>query len=522
MHQDQDGAFLLDLLITVLVCGAAGNWIAWRFRLAVRHLMAANPPPSSGLGPLPAITPSMPVNRQCSATLGDNRSAQRRLLLCLVALCLFMGLLQAWWTLHILDTSVEGTSTLKTLRLATLFAWLMVPIAGLMYRWSTTRVMLLTIAYFLLTVAFTGWGQSISELVSLSSLPLVTAGPVLFVLWLIANDRLRAIGPLLFPCVLMLVSASLFGLNLLRDLVEHPDWASTLKDWSRTLGAHGLMALAAFMPWLLAWPLLRRLIRSLVSQFEAGRFSDLMYLAGGYWLIQLSMQALWASHSHLGARSAQLLLLWLAWPIGWRLIKPLLKPAMPPSNLLLLRVFESERDVRALYHRVVDRWRFIGTVSLIAGTDLALDTLEPGELFDFLGGSLPRRYIGNTRELHRRLRDVDRGADPDGRYRVTDFYCYDSTWRSALTVLVRKADAVLMDLRRMRSTNQGCLYELSVLRQATHLNTIVLLTDARTDWQAVEAVLGPTDTRFHRLDVVRLDAATAEQVVGSLFLSLNR
>lgn len=179
MHQDQDGAFLLDLLITVLVCSAAGNWIAWRFRLAVRHLMAANPPPSSGLGPLPAISPSMPVNRQCSATLGDNRSAQRRLLLCLVALCLFMGLLQAWWTLPILDTSVEGTSALKTLRLATLFAWLMVPIAGLMYRWSKTRVMLLTIAYILLTVAFTGWGQSISELVTLSALPFVTAGPVL-------------------------------------------------------------------------------------------------------------------------------------------------------------------------------------------------------------------------------------------------------------------------------------------------------------------------------------------------------
>jgi len=180
-------------------------------------------------------------------------------------------------------------------------------------------------------------------------------------------------------------------------------------------------------------------------------------------------------------------------------------------------VFESERDVRALYHRVVDRWRFTGTVSLIAGTDLALDTLEPGELFDFLGGSLSRRYIGNTGELHSRLRDLDRGADADGRYRVTDFYCYDSTWRPALTVLVRKANAVLMDLRGMRSTNQGCLYELSVLRQANHLNTIVLLTDARTDWGAVQAVIGTTNTRFHRLDLARLDAASADQVLGYCF-----
>lgn len=262
---------------------------------------------------------------------------------------------------------------------------------------------------------------------------------------------------------------------------------------------------------------------NLVSQYEAGRFSELMYVTGGYWLIQLGIQALWASHSHLGARSAaQVLLLWLAWPIGWRLMKPLLKPAMPAPNLLLLRVFESDHDIRALYHQVVDRWRFSGSVSLIAGTDLALDTLGPAELFDFIGGNLGRRYIGNVEDLNRRLRDLKRSADPDGRFRVTEFYCYDATWRTTLAALVAKASTVLMDLRGMQSTNQGCLYELSVLRRATHLSNIVLLTDGHTDQEAVRAAIGTTDHRIHWLDLPCLDAASAERVFGLLFLSSSR
>ncbi len=65
--------------------------------------------------------------------------------LALVTLCMFMGLLQALWTLHVLEDLEEGYNALRIFRLTTMFGWLMVPHVDLVYRWSSTRVLLLTI-----------------------------------------------------------------------------------------------------------------------------------------------------------------------------------------------------------------------------------------------------------------------------------------------------------------------------------------------------------------------------------------
>jgi hypothetical protein len=172
MHHDQDGAFLLGLLISVLLSSMAGWGIAWRFRLAVRRLMAASPSPVPG----PNLTTD-PIGRTSArpkygGSLVDNRKAQHRLVLALVTMCMFMGLLQALWTLHVLEDSEEGYNALRIFRLTAMFGWLMIPNVGLVYRWSSTRVLLLTIGYFLLTLTLSGWGLSTAEFVSLFSLPL--------------------------------------------------------------------------------------------------------------------------------------------------------------------------------------------------------------------------------------------------------------------------------------------------------------------------------------------------------------
>ena len=53
--------------------------------------------------------------------------------------------------------------------------------------------------------------------------------------------------------------------------------------------------------------------------------------------------------------------------------------------------------------------------------------------------------------------------DPDGRYRIKEFFCYNDTWQMTMERLAAASDAVLMDLRSFSRVNQGCIFELGRL-----------------------------------------------------------
>ena len=100
---------------------------------------------------------------------------------------------------------------------------------------------------------------------------------------------------------------------------------------------------------------------------------------------------------------------------------------------------------------------------MIAGPDLVESTVEPHEFLEFLGGRLSRNFVRSDADLQRRLEAQQRGPDPDGRYRVNEFFCYADTWRHVMRALAAGSDAILMDLRSFAPANQGCLYELEQL-----------------------------------------------------------
>ena len=66
-----------------------------------------------------------------------------------------------------------------------------------------------------------------------------------------------------------------------------------------------------------------------------------------------------------------------------------------PRSLLLLRVFGARGRSERLLRQVSAYWRYVGSVELIAGTDLASAALEPHEFLDFIRGSLSRQFIGD-------------------------------------------------------------------------------------------------------------------------------
>jgi hypothetical protein len=152
-----------------------------------------------------------------------------------------------------------------------------------------------------------------------------------------------------------------------------------------------------------------------------------------------------------------------------------------PPVLLVLRVFKQDANVSALFEDVVERWRAVGNTVLIAGTDLVDQTLDAADLFDFIDGRLAARFVRSAREVPQRLAAFDWAPDAEGRYRVNECYCQDSTWQAALAALVQRADLVLMDLRGFQAHNAGCRLELGVVARAARVQRVVVLTDPSTD-----------------------------------------
>ena len=111
--------------------------------------------------------------------------------------------------------------------------------------------------------------------------------------------------------------------------------------------------------------------------------------------------------------------------------------------------------------RLSKRWLRAGSISMIAGPDLVTSTVEPHEFLDFVGGDLSRQFVRGGDDLERRLREMAHGPDPDGRYRVNEFFCYADTWKETMRKLSAGADAVLMDLRSFSPSNQGCVSSCS-------------------------------------------------------------
>lgn len=173
---------------------------------------------------------------------------------------------------------------------------------------------------------------------------------------------------------------------------------------------------------------------------------------------------------------------------GFRLLRRFASQTEPRAKLLLLRVFSLGKRSERLFDAVARHWRHVGTVRLIAGPDLATTTVEPHEFLDFLRGKLARRFIDGRRTLDLRISEMDIEPDPDGRFRVHDFFCYEDTWKMVLSRLVSESDAVLMDLRGFSPHNAGCAYEINELIDVAPLARVVFIVDDTTDEQFLSQV----------------------------------
>lgn len=320
-------------------------------------------------------------------------------------------------------------------------------------------------------------------------------GELLF-LFLVLLRPIRAVGPM----VLVFTSALFLGVvTLTRGLSDPGQSISEVylasfvamagrfgidPAWAPLVMVLGTLTAAGLLGWVLQ--------RGVGALYTSGLVSDQSLTIDLVWLF-----AAIANGAQLASNGVQWLFSALAVFLLYKLIvvtgqsllwrRGDLRPSSP--NLLLLRVFGRARQSRTLFEAFSEPWRFAGRTQMIAGPDLAGSTVEPHEFLEFISGRLSRRFVGSDADLERRLAETRLERDPDGRYRVADYFCHDDTWKAVLQRLVRDSDAALIDLRGFGPANKGCVFEIHELLAVLPLERIIFVVGKDTDDRFLQSTL---------------------------------
>ncbi|UCV27928.1 DUF2339 domain-containing protein [Ferribacterium limneticum] len=474
------------LVISAILSVIGALLVAWRYRVAMQALMTAPlAAPSTGQAapsrPLPctADAPARPVS------LADNRRAERQLIVAFLGITLVMSLARTL----LMQVLANGPITIITVStLCAAYAWPVVPVVAIIRRWSRRRFATSLLLWFVAAVALLSWRttEDVQFIQVLKWMSFDIGLPLVVVSALCLGSATRAVAPWLAPLFFLLAWASLTGIDVLEALVGSN---SPIAFWLASLfGAVTAIVLFAFAFVFIAWWPARALGRWLGRAYAARQISELFYLFSAVWVIALTGPALGAIASE-GWRALLYFLPLICIPFGARLMQATTGQRQPgrPPTLLVLRVFQQDANVQDLFNRVIERWRLTGNTVLIAGTDLLTHTTDPDDIFTFLDGRLAERFIHSPADVPRRIAAFEWQPDVEGRYRVNECYCHDTTWQLALAELLRVSDVVLMDLRNFIAANKGCLYELETLSSAPGLNRVVVLVNDRTELAAAQA-----------------------------------
>ena len=193
----------------------------------------------------------------------------------------------------------------------------------------------------------------------------------------------------------------------------------------------------------------------------------------------------------------------------WVLTRWFVKPLRTDRRLLVLRVFAQDSRGERLLDALEYRWRFIGPIVLIGGPDMAARTIDPAKAAGLLRLRIKDAFVPSRQVLHKRVAAMDDEPDPDGRYRVNEFYCFDDLWKEAVERLLDVSDAVVLDLRGFNAERRGTAYEIGLLARCGALPRTVFLVDRSTDRAAVRAAMreGGSDGQLPPEQVMEATAA---------------
>jgi hypothetical protein len=327
-------------------------------------------------------------------------------------------------------------------------------------------------------------------------LALEAAVPALIIL-VASNRRIRGVSPLALVALLIFTFSSIAAREIFVTLLD----AGGLRKLLLAIGPNWWFMFATVPVGYLCW----RLLSLLNIRYRRKSFSDVQLVVDLYWMIvAFVFSAQYASS--FGWKG----IIGLAGFVAYRAVAQAGLAMWPPphepgTRLLILRVFGFRGRTEKLFDSVAQRWRFRGGVAMIAGTDLAARTIDPDDTLAFLAGDLRSRFVQGQQNLEEHLNLMDGSRDPDGRYRITEFFCHENTWSGALASLLGRSDAILMDLRGFSEKNSGCIFELRQLTTQQRLDDTVFVVDTTTDINLLERTIGAVEGKAATTPSLRLE-----------------
>ncbi len=290
---------------------------------------------------------------------------------------------------------------------------------------------------------------------------------------------LRGVGPLVLGTVMAAIAGAQAIYLLITASGPIIDWGdANLLLFGVAAGFVGSLVLAVLVGRLLA------------AWYRGSGFSDQMLLLGSVFFVFAIDSSAGIRPTDGWAFAAGMAVFIAMGALALVLYRVVHRKPSAPAALLVLRVFSPRRGAQRLLDRISAQWRYLGPVRMIGGPDLAVASVEPDEFLTFLSGDLPRLFVDSPATLEQRRESLVVRQDPDARYRVEEFFCFDDTWRLAVVELLRMSHSVLMDLRDFGPDNQGCLVEIEMLAGEGALDRAVFLVDATTDDELLEGTLG--------------------------------
>lgn len=541
------GALPAVVIISAVLTAIASVFLLRLYQHAVVRAMRAQsgdastaaspsaPPAPSGAAEKPVLTmipsPSRPAESSTGGAAYRKAMQSLRLLACVYAtggLAYALVLTAAW-----MITAGGGFYPVRFLWLLSCYAWPVILAVNLITPADGVRV---AIAYFAMIVIVGATSLVSSPDLTIGQLVffwLFAAGPGTVLLLAFLNRRVRAVGPLVLAFMLAAVTGAFVAVNvagsderLLRRIV---DFGSMLGLGGTAifilLHLIGFVLFGIFGWWLLLW---------IGRRYRGKRMSDQSITLDALWLlfgVVQSFTLVFEGWGWIFTGAVAFAAYKLVACAGLSFLRRKRPEGTAGRVLLLLRVFALGTRSQRLFDALSRIWLRTGSINLIAGPDLATATVEPHEFLDFMGGHLSRRFVRGEADLEQRLVHVDTQPDPDGRFRVNEFFCRANTWQRTMQRLAGGSDAVLMDLRSFSSSNQGCIYELGQLMNIVPIDRMIFAIDDSTDqlflettmegiWKQLEASspnAGVTKPAVRCFSLGQQSASAAERLLVSLF-----
>ena len=503
-----NGDLNVHYINSVVLALLLGLFVLWRYRQAVVDGMAIGDPTRLSLPPIAEAT----LSQALPGSLPAHEAAMRRriaaaylLTTCLCGLLLAIGYFQAadW-----------AWSPTMLLAYTLCYAMAAMPMIAVTLALSPLRIVALFLSMLVGFLALTLLSAALERLaggrpISWQHLQLIPmfldlAWNQLWmvgIFWLLSWPvRLRGVVPITFAALLLFGFGPLLGARLSAALAA----TEFGTPWVMRLGLNGVFLLIALPVGWLAWLRLRRL----AADYEAKRFSDSQLLARMWWLmlvVTIGFDILIGRERPALALALMFGVVALFAPVnrlllGW-LGVPARAAAWPGRTLLLLRVFGYTARTERLFDRVAARWRLLGPVTMIAAPDVTARTMDAGDYLRWLTGRVDELFVTSQASLDARLATLDLAPDPDGRFRLNEFCCRDSSWQATVIELMARADAVIMDVRGITAERRGCEFELQQLALRLHLQRLVLVIDRTTDQAVLRSAFGSQLDRVRMVEV---------------------